>query len=55
MNIPEDAVIDITRWFGAIPEIISMIADTDLFTVAGGVLMFAFGWLLAYKLTSIGE
>lgn len=47
-----EPIYDLTRWFGAIPEILRMIAQTDLMQIAGAALMFGFAWLLVYKLTS---
>ena len=46
-------VIDLSRWLDAIPVIIQQLADEPLFIYAGAALMFAFAWLLVYRLTSI--
>ena len=50
----EAPLIDITRWLGAFPVILQMIADCELMTIAGAALLFGFAWLLVYKLTSWG-
>lgn len=54
LPIPDEPLIDITRWLGAIPVILQQIADCELMTIAGACLMFGFAWLLVYKLTSWG-
>ena len=46
-----ESVVDITRFFGAFPEILRMLADIPLMVIAGGALLFAYAWLLAYRLT----
>ena len=46
MNEP---LFDLTRWFGAFPVILQLLADDPLLTVAGGVLLFGFGWLITYR------
>lgn len=48
MNEP---IIDITRFLGAFPEILRMLADIPLMVIAGGALLFAYAWLFAYRLT----
>ena len=50
----EAPLIDITRWLGAFPVILQMIADCELMTIAGAALLFGFAWLLVWKLTSWG-
>ena len=50
MNEP---LFDLTRWFGAFPVILQLLADDPLLTVAGGALLFGFGWLITYRLTSV--
>lgn len=48
-----EPLIDLSRWLGSIPVIIQCLADEPLFVYAGAALMFAFAWLLVYRLTSV--